>query len=503
MAPPLTTRKLTLTALAWPIFVEQGLRILIGTVDTLMVSHISDGAVAALGVAHQVVVVSLILFNFIGIGSSVVITHHLGAGDRSGADRIARGAIGVNSWIGLAVSALVAFCAEPILRAMQLPEALLPYARPFLTLMGGTLFLEAQNTAMSAALRAHAHTRPVMLVTALQNVVNVVCNAVLLFGLLGSPKLGVPGVAISGVISRLVAFVILRRLVLQKTGVRLLPADYFRLPLDTLRRVLRIGLPAAGENLSYWLALIVVTSFASRMGESSLAAWAYARQITIWVILFAISIGLGTEILVGHLVGSGELERARRELLASLRTGFVLALLVSGGVALAAPFLVGLFTTDPAVVAAAVTLQHLGVLLETGRVFNIVAVNGLRATGDARFPLFMGACSIWGMWVPLAWLLGSKLGLGLTGLCVAMICDEWLRGLLNYGRWKRGGWLEHAKQSREHLASAGREAAAPPALPATAVAPAAAAGTVSGIGAEAATAAGTVSAATSTAPPRP
>ena len=465
MAPPPTTRKLTLAALAWPIFIEQGLRILIGTVDTFMVSHISDGAVAALGVAHQVVVVALILFNFIGIGSSVVITHHVGAGDRRGADRIARGAIGVNSWIGLAVSVAVAAGAEPILRAMQLPESLLPYALPFLTLMGGTLFLEAQNTAMAATLRAHAHTRPVMLVTGLQNVVNVLCNAVLLFGLFGSPELGVPGVAVSGVISRLVCFVLLRRLVLQKTGVRLLPADYFRLRLDTLRRVLGIGLPAAGENLSYWLALVVVTSFASRMGETSLAAWTYSRQITIWVILFAISIGLGTEILVGQLVGAGEIERARQELIVSMRKGFFLAALVSGAVAVAAPYLVGFFTVDPAVIAATVTLQHLGVLLETGRVFNVVAVNGLRATGDARFPLLMGACSVWGMWIPLAWLLGSKLGMGLPGLYLAMICDEWLRGLLNFARWKRGGWIKYAEQSRAQVAAAGQPSTLPPPAP--------------------------------------
>ena len=94
-------------------------------------------------------------------------------------------------------------------------------------------------------------------------------------------------------------------------GVRLLPADYFRLRLDTLRRVLRIGLPAAGENLSYWLALVVCTSFASRMGETSLAAWTYSRQITIWVILFAISIGLGTEIQlitpIGRMTPAGRM----------------------------------------------------------------------------------------------------------------------------------------------------------------------------------------------------
>jgi putative MATE family efflux protein len=447
-----STRKLTLASLAWPIFIEQGLRILIGTVDTFMVSHVSDGAVAALGVATQVVVLSLILFNFIGIGSSVVITHHLGAGDRSGADRITRAAIGVNTWVGLVVSLLVAAFAGPILRLMQLPASLLGYAVPFLTLMGGTLFLEAQNIAMGATLRAHGHTRQMMLTTGLQNIINAVGNALLLFGLFGLPKLGVPGVAVSGVVSRLVSFVILRRLVQQKTGVRLRVRDYFGLSVEPMRRILHIGLPAAGENLSYWLALITVTSFTSRMGETSLAAFAYSRQITIWVILFAISIGLATEILIGHLIGAGDLEQAQRVLLASLRKGFVMAACVSGVMALAAPHLLRMFTDDMAIIEGAVMLQRLGVLLETGRVFNVVVINGLRATGDARFPLLMGSCSVWGVWVPLAWFLGLRLELGLTGICVAMICDEWLRGLLNYLRWKRRGWVKHAQLSRARLA---------------------------------------------------
>jgi putative MATE family efflux protein len=448
---PKTVGQLSLVALAWPIFVEQGLRILIGTVDTLMVSHISDDAVAALGVATQVVVLSLIVFNFIGIGSSVVITHHLGAGDRPGADRIAKAALGVNTWIGLLVSVCVASFAAPLLGLLQLPASLLPYARPFLTLMGGTLFLEAQNIAMASVLRAHGHTRGVMLVTGFQNVLNVIGNCLVLFGLFGVPRLGVPGVALSGIVSRLVCFFALRRLVERETGVRLRARDYVTFSLDPLRRILRIGLPAAGENLSYWLALMTVTSFASRMGEAQLAAFAYSRQITVWAILFSISIGLGTEILIGHLIGAGQFERAYAELLASLRKGVIFAASVSTALALAAPYLLSFFTQDPAILASAVLLQRLSILLEIGRVFNVVVIYGLRATGDARYPLLMGAFSVWGVWVPLAWLLGSHYQLGLAGIWLAMICDEWLRGLVMYSRWKRRSWLEHAERSRAQL----------------------------------------------------
>ena len=90
----------------------------------------------------------------------------------------------------------------------------------------------------------------------------------------------------------------------------------------------------------------------------------------------------------------------------------------------------------------------MGLLLEPGRVFNVVVISALRATGDARFPVIIGLSCMWGLWVPLAWLLGLKLGLGLVGIWISMICDEWTRGLLMYHRWSTRKWLPAAQRSR-------------------------------------------------------
>ncbi|HLX68109.1 MAG TPA: MATE family efflux transporter, partial [Verrucomicrobiae bacterium] len=197
----------SLLALAWPIFIEQGLRVMIGTVDTLMVSHIGDDAVAGLSVANQIVMLFIISFAFIGIGSSVVITHHLGASDRRGADKISATAISTNFWIGFLASVLISIFSAPMLRLMQVPSAPLIYATPFLAWMGGTLFIESINVAMAATLRAHTHTRDAMLVMLGQNILNVMGNCLLLFGFFGFPKLGVVGGAISSVFSRMVSCV--------------------------------------------------------------------------------------------------------------------------------------------------------------------------------------------------------------------------------------------------------------------------------------------------------
>jgi putative MATE family efflux protein len=446
--------KLSLLSIAWPLFIEQTLRMLIGTVDTFMVSHVSDGAVAALSVANQVLVFFLVAFNFIGIGTSVVITHHLGARDRPGADQIASTAIAVNTWLGVAFSAAVYLYALPMLRAMQLPAGLMGYALPFLTLMGGTLFMESMNICISATLRAHHHTRDAMLVTLGQNILNVAGNWVTLFGLFGCPRMGVLGVALSGIFSRCVACVALWILLDRHTHLRLRARSFVTISWRNVRRILHIGLPAAGEQMCYWSAFVLVTTFIARLGADSLAVQSYTLNIQRFAMLFSFSIGLGTEILIGHLVGAGLFEAAYHRLLGSVRTAMIAVTCVMIAVALAAPSLIGIFTRNAAIIATSTLLLRMAILLEPGRVLNVVIISSLRATGDVGFPIQMAALSMWCVWVPLAWLLGLKLGLGLAGIWIAMMADEWLRGLLMYRRWKKRRWIAHAQRSRERVAEA-------------------------------------------------
>jgi putative MATE family efflux protein len=455
MKPTSTKPAPTLLQIAWPIFVEQSLRILIGVVDTFMVSHVSDGAVAALGVANQFVVLSLICFNFIGIGASVVITHHVGAGDPKGAEKIVTTAIAVNTWIGLVLSIVAFTCATPLLQLMQLPEELMVHARPFLTLMGGTLFMESMNVSLGAALRAHGHTRDAMVVTTLQNLINIAGSCVLLFGLFGAPKMGVTGVALASVFSRVVASIILWILLDRRLHLMLRARDFVEFNLGRIKRILHIGLPAAGEHMSYWVSLMVITSFVARMGSESLAMMTYTRQVQLLVILFSIALGLGTELLIGRLVGAGNFEQAYREVMKSVRIGFAISTTAIVLVAIFGGNLLGLFSHDPVVIAGGVLLLRMSIPYEPGRVLNIVIINALRATGDARFPISIAIFSQWCFSVPLCWLFGMKLGWGLPGVWIAMMVEEWARGLIMLRRWRKRSWLPHAQRSRDAVAKGG------------------------------------------------
>lgn len=440
--------KSSLLAITWPIFVEQLAHVLPGIIDTVMVSHLGDAPVAGLTVANQVVTFFIIVFSFVAIGGSVVITHHLGAGEREGAMRIARTAVAVNIWMGAIVSVAIFAWSRDILTLLHLPHPLMPFAQPFLALMGGTLLLEAFNIACGAALRAHGHTRDAMLVTVAMNVVNVALNWLLIFGLAGFPRMGIVGAALSTVISRALALAAFAILVHRHCGLTPGPRMLWNISRANLGRILHIGMPAAGENLCWWMSYMVITSFVAQTGTTALATFSYAMQVSTLVMLMSIAIGMGTEIMVGHMVGAGRIDDAYRQVLRSLRFGFGVTVLICVPVAWRAQDILGLFTSDGDILLGGAMLLHMSLLLEPGRTFNLIVINSLRAAGDARFPVFMGVLSMWGIAVALAWLFGIRLGWGLPGIWLAFALDEWVRGISMYLRWKSRAWEHYAGRSR-------------------------------------------------------
>lgn len=436
-----STAPKSLFQLTWPLFIDIAFHFLTGALNTFMVGRVSYQSVAALSVGNQILDLCITLFNFIGIGSSVVIAQYLGAGDRRMARQVVHTAIGVNLLVGALAMLVVTLGADNLLHLMNMPANLMADGHAYLTIIGICLLPEAATLCLAAALRAHGHTREAMYVTLVANLITFIGNALLLFGLFGLPKMGVAGVAWSTVVGRLVALALLIWLLQKRTGIRLVIGQLFRWSREALNKVLHIGLPAAGENLSWMLQFMVITSMVALMGDKSLATQSFFFQICLFIMLFGLSIGLGTEILIGHLVGAGKFEQAYRQLLHSLKIGLLVTAVVVVPMGLGGGhWVMSLFTDDADILAMATQLFFISIILEPGRTFNIVVINSLRATGDARFPLMMALISMWGLSIPLAWFFGHHLGWGLVGVWMGLAADEWTRGIAMYLRWKSRRW---------------------------------------------------------------
>ncbi|MFD0675763.1 MULTISPECIES: MATE family efflux transporter [unclassified Paenibacillus] len=433
-------KKLGLFAITWPLFIESSLQMSMRTADTFMVSHVSDAAVAAVGVSNQLIMFTFLLLQVISAGSAIVISQYLGANKPDDVRRFAAGAITLNFLFGLMISAIMVVFSRPLLGMFGLELDLLAQAQMYLSIVGGVLFIQAVNLTISAITQVHGYTRYTMLVSIGMNLLNLAGNYLFIFGPWGFPKLGVPGVAISAAISQclgLIVYVfILHKVVKLNLGLK----DLVKCKVEHMKKILGIGVPTAGNQLSYAASQIVTTYYITSLGAEMLSTRIYTQNIMYFIMVLSISLGRGTQIIIGRLVGAGEKEAAYRQLFRSLGLSLLLSM---GCVTLIVFFrekLLSLFTSDPKIIALGAALLTMGFMLEPGRCLNIVIGEALRASGDARFIVFTGIFVIWGMCIPLTYLMGIHFAYGLIGIWAVFILDEWARGLILLYRWKSRAW---------------------------------------------------------------
>jgi putative MATE family efflux protein len=445
-----------LVAITWPLFAELLLGTLVGLAGLALAARVSDSASGAYAMANHVQQAFYLLFRIVSMGVSVVITQQLGAGDRAGADASARAALGASSWLGLGVALAVAAGSGGLLRLLNAPAEVLVLARPFLQWLAIGLALDAYNASMASVMRAHLRARDTLFVMLAMHGLHLALCVPLMDGFGALPAMGLPGFAIALAASRALGLALHLWLWRRRLSLRPARRDWWLIRRARLAPVLHIGLPGAAENIAWRLAMMVTVALVAGMGVSQLAAQAYTLQIQHFVMLFGVAVGFASEILVGHLVGAGRLHDADRLVHKSMRWGLAVGTVGALAAALAAPWTLALFTRDPNVVAWGSTLLWIAVLLEPGRVFNLVVINALRATGDARFPVAAGSMSMLVVMAGGSWLLGVHFGLGLPGVWIAYTADEWLRGLLMAARWQRRGWLGHARATHRHVNRARR-----------------------------------------------
>ena len=438
-------RRPRLMAIAGPLFLELGLGLAVGLVGTLLAARLSDTSGAAFAMANHVSAMLFIFFRVIGAGVGVVVAQALGGRRRDTADAVARATLGASTWLGALTAGASAGGAGTLLGWLNAPTEVLPLCVPLLQWLAPAMLLDAWNASMASVMRAHLRVRETLGVIVAMHTVH------LTLALLLMPRFGLPGFAMALVASRSVGLAL--HLAFWHGRLNLTPrwADWWQLRWPELAGVLRIGLPGAAENIAWRLAFMVSMAAVGGMGAQALATHAYTMQVVHFILLASLAAGLSVEIVVGHLVGAGQLHAAHRVVKRALGWGLVAAFSVATGAALLGPAILGRFTTDPAIVAAGCTLLWWTVLMEPGRSFNLIVINALRAAGDARFPVAAGAASMAVVLAGGSWLLGVGLGWGLVGVWVAYATDEWLRGLIMWRRWATHGWVPHARAAHRRL----------------------------------------------------
>lgn len=431
---------LNLFSLTWPIFLELFLFMLMGSADTFMLSAVSDNAVSGVGVANQYIFISLIVLEVIGNGAAIVIAQYIGSRQQVEAAKIAAISVTLNLLVGVMFSGAFVLFGKALLQAVHISGEILDDAETYIYIVGGGVFLQALINILSSIMRSYGYTRETMLLSLGMNLIHVLGNYVLIFGHFGFPQLGVAGAAYSTVASRGIALIAFFWLFYRLMEVRIRLRDYWTIHREYVRKILRIGIPSAFEQVTYHACQTVFVFYATFLGATALASRQYAMNLSMYIFLFSAAIGMGMAIITGRLVGAGRKEEAYHRVWGSLKWGLLLTVIIDILIIVFREPLIRLFTKDPEILRITSQVILLSIFLETGRTFNLVLINSLRAAGDAKFPVYMGLLSMIGLSLPLGYVLAFPLHLGLAGIWLAIAADEWTRGIIMFFRWRSRVW---------------------------------------------------------------
>lgn len=432
--------KKSVFSLAWPIFFQSLLGVALGYIDTIMLSNYSDTAVGAIGNANSILGFLTLAFSVITSATGIMVSQYLGAGKKDEMNRIYTVALGFNLVLSAVIS-IVVFCfSNPLLNLMQVPEEMIPDADMYMKIVGGTIFTQAIINAFSQIFSSNGKTIFSMLVAFGMNIVNIIGNALFLYGPLHSLGLGVSGAAISTSVSRIFAVVasVIYFYVVIKGSFSLKYLKPF--PTQILVRLLKLGIPTAGENISYNFSQLVITAFVNTMTIAAINAKIYANMLSMFNYMIAFSAAIATQIIVGHSVGAGDYDFAYKRVLKTLKMGLLVSISVAVINWILSPVTFRLFTDDPLTIRLGFAVMFISIFLEFGRTTNIVVINSMKAAGDVKFPTALAIVSMWGLSVLIAYVLGVKLGWGLAGVYIGMAADEIFRGIVVFIRWIKGTW---------------------------------------------------------------
>jgi putative MATE family efflux protein len=378
--------------------------------DTAMVGHLGTEELAALAIAATLLAGTFTLFNFLTYGTTAQVARYAGAGQDEAAGRIAAQALWLSTGIGLALTALLAGLAVPLVDLMGGDGRVGDLAVDYLRIGSFGLPFALIALAGQGYLRGVSDLRTPLVIVVVANVANVVLNVVFIYGL----DWGLSGSAAATVVAQAgmgAAFV---------WALLAAPADSRRPSLERMRPLARIGTEIFVRTTALYASFLVASAVLARIGEDSLGAHQIAFQLFVFLALVLDAIAIAGQVIVGRTLGAGDAEAAY----AAARRMIEWAVVAGAGFGLLMLALIDVipraFTSDPDVIDRAKEIWPLFALMQpaNGAVFALDGI--LIGAGDTRFLMYGMLAASFGFYVPVA-LLALALDWGIVGVWVGLV----------------------------------------------------------------------------------
>lgn len=425
-----------------PLFFEQLLVMLVGIMDTFIVSYVGEAAVSGVSLVNSFNTIFIYLFTALASGGAVVISQYIGNKDQKNSVRSSSQLLMFSTMFSIVLSCIVLVFHKPILSALfgRVDTNVMNACITYIVLSALSYPFIAIYNAGASLFRSMGKTKTTMYVSLASNVINVIGNCIGVFVL----HAGVAGVAIPSLIARAFSAIVITKLCFQQNQMTYYTKkDLFAFDTDILRKVLSIAIPNGIENGIFQFVKVALSSVVALFGTYQIAANGVAQSIWSLAALVGATLGPVYITVIGQCMGNGDKEQAKYYFKKLNKLAIVLSITWNAIVLALTPLLMHFYQLSSE------TVQLIFYLVVIHNVFNAIVYpisgplsNGLRAAGDVKFTMIVSiASTLLGRFV-FSIIFAIYLNMGVIGIAFAMCLDWTIRAVIFYCRYRSLKWLE-------------------------------------------------------------
>ena len=428
-----------------PLVIDQVLVRTVGMVDTMMISSVGEAAISGVSLVDMINMLINAVFAAIATGGAVIASQYLGHRERYKACEASSQLMLVTLLSSLIITALTLLVRRPLLSVLfgQIEADVMAAALTYLTISAISFPFLAIFNSCGALFRSMNDSRTPTVVSLGMNLMNLVGNAILIFGL----RMGVAGAAISTLLSRMMAALVMLALTCdRRRQLFIVPGEALRPQGMLIGQILYIGIPSGIENGLFELGRIVVVSMISTFGTVQIAANAVANNLDAIGVLAGAAMNLAILTVVGRCVGAHDNELVRYYTRKLLVIEYAMLAAVNIVLLAALSLILNLYTLSDASreLATKLIFIHNGFAMILWPLA-LSLPNALRAANDVRFTMISSILSMVGFRVALSYVVGVRMGYGALGVWFAMLVDWLFRAVIYVWRFRQGKWQSMAR----------------------------------------------------------
>ena len=431
--------KKDLRKLIVPLVFEQALAITVGMADTMMVSSVGEAAVSGVSLVDMINLLIFSVLSALATGGAVVTSQNIGARKTEEACRSAKQLLYTVIAVSFVIAAAVILAKKPLLRLLfgSIENDVMENAIIYLLISAVSFPFLAVYNACAELFRSMGNAQITLKVSILINIINVVGNAVCIFGL----HMGVAGVAVPSLISRAVGGIVLYILLKNPDNMVHFVKEKFRVEWDVIKKILYIGIPSGIENGIFQLGRVLVVSIISGFGTVQIAANGVANNLDSMGCIVGQAVSLAMITVIGQCVGAQDEKQIRYYTKKLLLIAYTATAILNTIILLCLNPILSLYGLS----AETTRLAYILVMIHDGcAIFmwpaGFVLPNMLRACNDVKFTMIVSIFSMFTFRIGFSYLIGVQMGMGAIGVWIAMVMDWVFRITLFVGRYLSGRW---------------------------------------------------------------